>query len=253
MRNGFLFLIALFTCSISLAQRMTMDQVYGYEFSVGKKGGSGKVYNFNQNMVFGQPVAFGVQLNHKFGIQAEMQGGISLVYRKVEEVTLSSPAINDPFVFRSGYYLSSGDVSVKLRLGVFYIIEHKKWSFKPKLLAGTWILEPEQTRLTLKEKNTNIYFTDVYTPGSSSLCLFLVSGGINVGRALSPRFRLTAEAMYSYAAKDFPVSRTLTNLYTNEVSEQTFRENIRLNSIALGVGFSIKIGKMKAQEGLLRE
>ena len=76
---------------------------------------------------------------------------------------------------------------------------------------------------------------------------------MNVGRALSPRFSLTAEAMYSHARKDVSVSRTLTNLYTKEGSEQTFSEKIRLNYIALGFGFSIKIGKIKAEEGLLRE
>jgi len=253
MRNGLLFLLAILTSSISFAQRMSIGQVGGYEFSVGKKGGSGKVYNFNQSMVFGQPVALGIQLNHKFGIQADVQMGICLVYRKVENVELPSSAINDPFVFKSENYLSSGYETVKLRLGVFYNIEHKKWSFKPKLLAGTLILDAERTQLTLKEKNTNIYFSDVYRPGSNSLHLFLVSGGMNVGRALSPRFSLTAEAMYSHARKDFSVSRTLTNLYTNEGSEQTFREKIRLNSIALGIGFSIKIGKIKEEEGLLRE
>ncbi|TDE12923.1 hypothetical protein [Dyadobacter psychrotolerans] len=253
MRNGFLFLLAVLTSSISFAQRMSIGQIGGYEFSVGKKGGSGKVYNFNQNMVFGQPVAFGVQLNNKFGIQADIQIGICLVYRKVENLELPSPAINDPFVFKSDNYVSNGYETVKLRLGMFYNIEQNKWSFKPKLLAGVFILEADRIQLTLKEKNTNNYFSDVYRPGSESLNLFLVSGGLNVGRALSSRFSLTAEAMFSHARKDFPVSRTLTNLYTNQESGQTFSEKIRLNSIALGLGFLIKIGRIKVEEDLLRE
>jgi len=116
--------------------------------------------------------------------------------------------------------------------------------------------EVNQVTLTLKEKNTNIYFSDGYRPKGrdhTSLNLFLISGGINVSRALTPRFSLTADVLYSHAGNSFSVSRTLTNLYTNEATEQTFQEKIRLNSIALGIGFSIKIVKNKKEEDPLRE
>ena len=257
MRNVFLFLVVVSIGSSSYAQKISIGQVYGSEFAIGKNGGSNRVYNFNKQMVFFQPVVMTVQLNDKLGVQAEAQVGAYLRDSKIDKVNVPSPSVNDPYSFKPAHYILDSDEIGKLRLGLIYNIERQKWAFKPRLLAGVMKLEEvNQVTLTLKEKNTNIYFSDGYRPKGrdhTSLNLFLISGGINVSRALTPRFSLTADVLYSHAGNTFPVSGALTNLYTNEESKQTFDEKVRLNSIALGIGFSIRIVKNKEKENLLHE
>lgn len=254
MRNDILFLITVLAGSSSLAQKITIGQVGGYEFAVGKNGGSNQVFNFNQNMLFFQPIALTHWFNNKLGIQAVGQVGIYTKDVKPDNVKLPVASGTDVYLYTSQANLSKGQEAIKVRIGLVYNIERNKWSFKTKLLAGVMKIEADQTTLILKEKNTNIYFSDRYRPNGSSsgpLSLFLISGGMNISRALTSRFSLTADALYSHARNTFSVSRTLTNLYIDQVSEQTFKEKIRLNSIALGIGFAIKVGKVKAKENLL--
>ena len=256
MRNGLLFLVAVLAGSISFAQKITIGQVAGYEFAVGKNGSSNQIFNFNQNMLFFQPIALTHWFNNKLGIQAVGQVGIYTRDVKPDGVKLPVPSGSDVFLYNSQTYLSKGQEAIKVRIGLVYNIERNKWAFRTKLLAGIMKLEAGQTTLTLKEKNTNIYFSDRYRPNGSSsgpLSLFLISGGMNISRALTSRFSLTADALYSHARNTFSVSRTLTNLYIDQVSEQIFKEKVRLNSIALGIGFAIKVVKVKARENPLQD
>jgi len=256
MRNFLLFLIALLLSSLSFAQKITIGQIGGYEFAVSKNSGSNQVFNFNQNMLFFQPIALTYLFNNKFGIQAMGQVGIYTGDVKPDDLKLPVPSGSDVYLYNSQNYLSEGQEAIKVRIGLVYNIERNKWAFKTKLLAGVMKIEADLTTLILKEKNTNIYFSDRYRPNGSSsgpLSLFLISGGVNISRALTSRFSLTADALYSHARNTFSVSRTLTNLYIDQVSEQTFKEKVRLNSIALGIGFSIKVGKIKAKENLLQD
>ena len=257
MRNAIIFVAAVLISNISEAQNITFGPAGGYEFAFGKKGGSNRVYNFNQDMLFFQPILLTCWFNKKLGIQAEGQIGLYVRDAKPRHVKLPVPSGNDVLLYHSEDYLSDGQETFKLRIGLVYNIQRRKWAFKPRLLAGLMKLEEvNQTTPTLKEKNTNIYFSDRYMPQgreSGSLKLFLISGGINISRALTPRFSLTADALYSHARNTMPVVRTLTNLYTNQQTEETFREKIRLNSVALGIGFSIKLGQIKKEEDLLRE
>ena len=243
MKNCVLFLAAVLISNISQAQKITIGQSGGYEFAVGKNGGSNQLYNFNHDMLFFQPIVLTYWFNKKLGIQAVGQIGVYVKDAKPVDRKLPVLSGDDLYLYNSQNYLSDGDETIKFRIGMVYNVERHKWIFQPKLLAGVMKLEEvNQTTLTLKEKNTNIYFSDVYRPRGrdhTSLSLFLISGGINVSKALTPRFSLTADALYSHAGNTLPVSGKLTNLYTNEDSGRTFHEKIRLNSVAFGIGFAI--------------
>ena len=257
MRNCILILAAVLISNISQSQKLTIGQSGGYEFALGKRRSSNQIYNFNQDMLFFQPFVLTYWFNKKLGIQAVGQVSPYVKDAKPEHVKLPVPSGSELYLYNSEDYLSDGQGTLQLRIGLVYNIERQKWAFRPRLLAGLTMLDniPETT-LTLKEKNTNIYFLDNFRPEGrdyAHLSLFLISGGINVSRALSPRFSLTADILYSHAGNTLPVLRTLTNVYTNQQTEQAFRETIRLNSVAVGIGFSIKLGQLKKEEELLRE